>query len=210
MSTNFLSLLPFLAALQRPRSTSQEEDDSDPQMDQSGGGPTPAQAKAAQSGDPGDTGYNQGLKERAYAPEGTRGHELMDNTVVQGEAYKLFQDSGYGNDRRERSMWVVSKDGKYSFVRWPWSAEPNKEKWKGPAPDGAVAIVHTHPTATGQQPSGGDSDLATGKQRADIRMPLYVLHRDGIWKADPGGGKDIRVRDDRWVDEFRNGGDSRR
>jgi len=107
-------------------------------------------------------------------------------------------------------MWVVSRDGEYSFVRWPWSAETNKEIWRGPPPDGAVAVVHTHPTATGEKPSSGDRDLATGKQANNIRMPVYVLHKNGIWKADPGGGKDIHMRDYRWVDEFGQGGDVRR
>jgi hypothetical protein len=157
--------------------------------------------------------YNQGLKERNYAPEGTRGHELMDNTQVQSEAYNLFKDAMYGNDRRERAMWVVAKDGKYSFVRWPWSAETNKETWKGPPPGGAVAVVHTHPTASAENTSDKDRDLARGKQDKDIRMPLYVLHKNGIRKFDPAGSKDskdIRVRDYRWVDEFKRGDDFRR
>jgi len=161
----------------------------------------------------GQSGYNQGLKERVYAPEGTRGHELMDNPLVQGEAYNLFKDSMYGNDRREHSMWVISNDGQYSTVRWPWSAQTDKEEWKGDPPDGAVAIVHTHPTATSEQPSSSgpknDQDLAMGKQSSKIRMPVYVLHRNGVWKVDPGTGKNIHVRDYRWMDEFKDGGDSK-
>jgi hypothetical protein len=167
-------------------------------------------ASQASNPDPTKAAVIRNLKERPYAPEGMRGHELLDNTLVQGEAYNLFQASAFGNDRREHSMWVISKDGQYSFVRWPWSAETNKEIWKGPVPDGAVAIVHTHPTGTSQQPSSGDRDLATGKQSKNIKMPVYVLHKNGIWKADPGGGKDIRVRDYRWVDEFKSDGDSGR
>src|SRR5215831_17796198 len=154
--------------------------------------PDPAKATAilslrqSQANPPASTvGYNQGLKERSYAPEGVRGHEVMDSTLVQGEAYNLFKDAMYGNDRTERSMWVVSKDGKYSFVRWPWSAEANKEVWKGPPPADTVAVVHTHPTASAETPSDKDRDLARGKQSKKIRMPLYVLHRNGIWKADP-------------------------
>jgi hypothetical protein len=41
-------------------------------------------------------------------------------------------------------------------------------------------------------------------------MPLYVLHKNGIWKADPSGGKNIRVRDYRWVGEFKDDGESTR
>lgn len=101
-------------------------------------------------------------------------------------------------------MWVISKDGEYQFVQWPWSAQTDKEVWKGPPPAGAVAVIHTHPTATGEKPSGGDQDLADGKQSKDVRMPVYVLHRNGIWKALPGGKNPIHVRDYRWVDEFKS------
>jgi hypothetical protein len=136
-------------------------------------------------------------------PEGMRGHELMDNRDVQSESYKLFGKSAYGNAQTEHSMWVISKDGQYRFVPWPWSAQSAKEIWKGPAPPGSVAIIHTHPTATSERPSPGDYDLANGRQAKDIHMPVYVLHRNGIWKAVTGGKDAVRVRDYRWPDEFK-------
>lgn len=100
-------------------------------------------------------------------------------------------------------MWVISKDGEYSFVRWPWSAEAAREKWKGPAPKGSVAIVHTHPSSKSERPSPEDHDLADGKQRRDIHVPVYVLHRNGIWKAVPGVKDPIRVRDSHWLNAFK-------
>ena len=126
----------------------------------------------------------------------------MDNRQVQTRSYELFQESGYGNNPTEHSMWVTSKDGQYGFVQWPWSAESAKETWKGPAPDGAVAVVHTHPSAKSERPSPGDHDLANGKQNSSIRMPVYVLHRNGIMKAVPGVNDPIRVRDYHWVHDF--------
>ena len=135
--------------------------------------------------------------------EGQRGHELMDNRDVEAQSYYLFQASGFGNNPTEHSMWVTSKDGKYRFVGWPWSAESGKESWKGPAPDGAVAIVHTHPSAKSERPSDKDHDLADGKQSSSIRMPVYVLHRNGIWKAVPGVKEPIRVRDSHWLNGFK-------
>ena len=134
--------------------------------------------------------------------EGQRGHELMDNRQVQTESYNLFKESGYGNNPTEHSMWVTSKDGQYGFVPWPWSAESAKETWKGPAPEGSVAVVHTHPSAKSDRPSPGDHDLANGKQNSSIRMPVYVLHRNGIMKAVPGVNDPIRVRDYHWVHDF--------
>ena len=133
----------------------------------------------------------------------SKGQELMNNRDVQTASYKLFADSGYGNDDTERAMWVTSKDGKYRFVRWPWSAEYHKEIWKGEPPQGAVAVVHTHPTKGGERPSPGDHDLADGKQSRSIRMPVYVLHRYGVWKAVPGEKDPVQVRDMKWVEEFK-------
>lgn len=138
--------------------------------------------------------------------EGQRGHELMDNRRVQAQSYNLFQKSAFGNARTEHSMWVISKDGQYEFVAWPWSAEAGKETWKGPPPDGAVAVVHTHPSDRSERPSPGDHDLANGKQSSSIRMPVYVLHRNSIWKAVPGVRDPIQVRDYHWENDFKRSG----
>jgi hypothetical protein len=139
------------------------------------------------------------------APQEERqpGHEVMDNRQVQGQSYSLFQKSAFGNAPTEHSMWVISRDGQYRFVVWPWSAEAGKETWRGPAPDGAAAIVHTHPSAKSERPSQGDHDLADGKQSRNITMPVYVLHKNGIWKAVPGIKEPVQVRDYHWVDEFK-------
>jgi len=34
-------------------------------------------------------------------------------------------------------------------------------------------------------------------------MPVYVLHKNGIWKAVPGIKEPVQVRDYHWVDEFK-------
>jgi hypothetical protein len=127
----------------------------------------------------------------------------MDNRDVEIHAFRLFEASGFGSAPTERSMWVISKDGKYSFIVWPWSAEAGKERWKGSVPQGAVAVIHTHPTAKSERPSPGDHDLADGKQDSRIRMPVYVLHRNGIWKAVPSAKEPIQMRDYHWLKEFK-------
>jgi hypothetical protein len=127
----------------------------------------------------------------------------MDNRQVQTESYNLFKKSAFGNTPTERSMWVTLKDAQYGFVVWPWSAENAKETWKGPAPDGAVAVVHVHPSSKSERPSPGDHDLANGKQASSIRMPVYVLHRNAIWKAVPGVKDPVQVRDYHWVNDLK-------
>ena len=127
----------------------------------------------------------------------------MDNRDVEVHAFRLFEASGFGSTSTEHSMWVILKNGQYSFVVWPWSAESKKETWKGAAPDGAVAVVHTHPSASSERPSDKDHDLADGKQSSKIRVPVYVLHRNGVWKAVPGAKDPIRVRDFHWLKDFK-------
>jgi len=136
--------------------------------------------------------------------EGKRGHDLMDNREVEVHAFRLFEASGFGNNPTEHSMWVTAKDGQYGFVVWPWSAESGKEVWKGPAPHDAVAVIHTHPSAKSERPSDKDHDLADGKQSSQIRVPVYVLHRNGIWKAVPGVKEPVQVRDHHWVNAFKS------
>ena len=148
---------------------------------------------------------NQGQLE-AENDEGQRGHELMDSSHVEAQSYRLFREAAFGNVPTEHSMWVISKDGRYEFIEWPWSAEAGKETWKGPAPSGAVAVIHTHPSSKSERPSPGDHDLANGKQASSIRMPVYVLHRNGIWKAAPGLKDPIQVRDYHWADKFKSQG----
>ena len=144
---------------------------------------------------------NQG---QGSQPDQGPGHELMDNHDVQAQSFRLFEASGFGSAPTEHSMWVISKDGEYRFVPWPWSAQAGRETWKGPAPNGAIAIVHTHPSTKSDKPSDKDHDLADGKQSSSIRVPVYVLHRNGIWKAVPGSKDPVRVRDFHWFDDFKS------
>jgi len=114
--------------------------------------------------------------------------------------FLLWQRSGYGNLPTERAMWIVQQNGQTSFVQWPWSAEHGSEKWKGPTPDGAVAIAHTHPSNRSPRPSGGDrGDHQTSNK---IDRPVYVVTRFAIWKAVPGLKNPVQVARSGWWEPF--------
>jgi RHS repeat-associated protein len=131
--------------------------------------------------------------------------QLMDNREVQIASFNLYKLQGFGFPNTERSMWVTYKDGKYGFVIWPWSADTAKETWKGPVPEGTIADVHVHPSSShyDPKPSPNDHDLADGKQVKSLSVPVYVLHRTGIYEAVPGKKDAVQIRDDHWVKDFK-------
>lgn len=128
--------------------------------------------------------------------------EMMDNREVQNASYELFSEAKWGVDRVERTMWVTFRNGTFGFVRWPSSASTNTEVWRGPMPECTVAVIHTHPTNIPGEPSLMDHQLADGRQLTSVRLLVYVLHRKGIWKAEPGKPWPVVVRDFDWIDKF--------
>lgn len=128
--------------------------------------------------------------------------EIMSDPQVQTAAYELFKASRFGLDQKESAMWVTFKNGEFGFVRWPYSGEFHVSVWNGPLPECTVANVHTHPTESSEQPEYGDRALANGRQLHGISLPVYVLHKCGIWKVVPGNSAAIRVRQIGWVREF--------
>ncbi|MFP5210079.1 MAG: hypothetical protein ACLGRW_12400 [Acidobacteriota bacterium] len=126
--------------------------------------------------------------------------EIMDNREVQIASLALFFVTG--SLARERSMWVTFKNGQFGFVRWPSSAATNADTWRGPLPECTAANVHTHPMGASEEPAFIDHELADGHQLPSVRLPVYVLHRNGIWKAVPGNPRAVQVRDINWIREF--------
>jgi hypothetical protein len=109
--------------------------------------------------------------------------------------YGLWKDSAFGMDpnRTEKAAWVIlNSGGSFSFKRWPASGARNKEIWKGPVPDHAVALVHTHPVVVDEKPSHRDIQAAQ-----KLRMVLYIISSKGIWSIAPNGQEkkqgDLRI-----------------
>src|SRR6266478_4947825 len=136
---------------------------------------------------------------------GPQSDKIIGNRGVLKRFYCLWQAGGYGNLRTERSMWVTQdpKDN-YGFVDWPWSATWGKESWKGPLPAGTVADAHIHPNAMNPKPSTSGGHTGRGDQgTADMMgLPVYVVTRDAIWKAVPGGKDPVQVAGSDWTKEF--------
>jgi len=115
--------------------------------------------------------------------------EAPDRLICENRTlfYGLWKDAAFGRDpnRTEKAAWVIlSPGGFYSFQRWPASAARNSEIWMGPAPENAVALVHTHPVIMDEKPSRGD--ILTAQR---LRMALYVISSKGIWSVASNGEK---------------------
>lgn len=118
--------------------------------------------------------------------------ERLLEAGLRGEAFRLWKAGGYGGDRSERAAWVVRAAAGVAWKDWPWDRRYLESRWRGPAPDGVMAIVHTHPAVVDPRPS--DTDRATANR---LGVAVYTVSRRGIWKAEPGGAV-TRVGDETW------------
>src|SRR5262249_24359174 len=110
------------------------------------------------------------------------------------EFYKLWEAAGYGSAPTERAAWVIKKSGdKHCVKRWPWSATPGKETWKGKIPDNTEALAHTHPDKSCPQHSANDRDAAD-----KFWFPVYAVTRQGIYKYDPKTKKTTQEEKGDW------------
>lgn len=135
--------------------------------------------------------------------------DLTKNPEVLKIFYCLLSAAGWllnRDDKTEKAAWIVQKDdGKQEGVRWPWSAEAGQESWKGDRPKGYVAIAHTHPPTASPRPSTTGGNTGRGDQgTADtVKVPVYVITRNAIWKAVPGAKKPQAVVEGDWWKTFR-------
>ncbi len=110
---------------------------------------------------------------------------LNDCRVVHS-IFDLWRDSGYGFRPKqvEAASWVLQtrEADRYNFQRWPSSAEPDKEIWKGPVPRDVVAQVHTHPSKVDPKPSTKDAELAER-----LQIPVFTISDRGLWQVTPTG-----------------------
>jgi hypothetical protein len=98
--------------------------------------------------------------------------------------YDLWHDSAFGwnPNGAERAAWILSDHDTYRFQKWQCSGERNKEKWKGPVPDGLAGMVHTHPNRRDPRPSPADILMAK-----KLHIPVFIISKNGLWMSAPDG-----------------------
>jgi hypothetical protein len=136
---------------------------------------------------------------RGASGEARPAPRLLESSL-RAPAYRLWEASGFGNERSERAAWVV-EDGAAGvrWLAWPNGRRYLRARWEGPVPENVVAIVHTHPAVVDPKPS--EQDVETARQ---LGVPVYAVSRTGIWKAAPDGSV-VPVDDGRWWSACRSG-----
>ncbi len=81
----------------------------------------------------------------------------------------------------EIAAFIVRRGDHFDCLLWPPKFESYSVTFRGSAPEGTVAIVHTHPRWS-DEPS--PEDIALAKR---VALPVYVLTRSNITVATIGG-----------------------
>jgi hypothetical protein len=94
---------------------------------------------------------------------------------------ELVDAGGRGRRNDERAAFLVYDAGTFSCIAWPSRFGYNRAEWNGRIPDGAIAVVHTHPLS---MPLPSSHDL---REAARIGAPVVVVTPDLVSAATPWG-----------------------
>lgn len=112
---------------------------------------------------------------------------LQDPEVVALFAH-LFQLAGLGTRDLERAAFLVREpDESWSCLLWPMNAAFRTEEFRGRIPDGAVAIVHTHPNRIPQ------ASLEDSRAAIAAGLPLYTITWANVTVIDERTGVEARI-----------------
>jgi proteasome lid subunit RPN8/RPN11 len=93
----------------------------------------------------------------------------------------LLARGGYGRLPRECAAFLIREsDGSLTLAPWPGSAY-HRASVRGRVPDGAIAILHTHPR---EEPSPSRHDRQEARR---LQMPVLVITPSGVIAAMPEG-----------------------
>ena len=115
--------------------------------------------------------------------------DIVNTPQLRRLVWQMLEDAGMGARGTEVSAFIVVRDGALTLIRWPESDAPYSARWFGPFPNGAIAIVHTHPN---WNPLPSKIDMRTARQ---THLPVYVVTRMAISKTIGGEPQIILSRD---------------
>ena len=111
---------------------------------------------------------------------------LSSDPHVRGILNTLWRLSKFGSTCEERGAWIVRQaDGSYSCLQVPATHQCDALTFSPLRPINAVAFVHTHPNRSA---GARENDLNDQLAAHRIGLPMYTLHRMGLWEYDPRTG----------------------
>jgi hypothetical protein len=139
-------------------------------------------------------GPRQPVREAPGFPDAAidRYDPVTDDADVLRCIYCLFQRSLGDIRRSERGAWVVLEHATRRCEAWPFTAQYKIARPSWPPPARTIAAVHTHPT----HPQFSSQDIRFARL---TKRPLYLLHRNGVWKYDPASKETTRLMNRRWL-----------
>jgi hypothetical protein len=118
-------------------------------------------------------------------PSAARPGSVLDwlaSAPVRAGLERLLERAQFGLAPYESAAWIVREGGGVALRDWKFSGAVERAAWGGPPPEGALAVVHTHPRTADPRPSTGDVALARR-----LGLPVYTLTRVGLWAARADG-----------------------
>jgi hypothetical protein len=112
---------------------------------------------------------------------GALARDISEPSVGAG-VYCLWRSAQYGASLEESAAWLVAIPTGRSLLAWPIGLGTHRTRWRGHRPEGAVALLHTHPHSDSPRPSPRDLDTARS-----LGLPVATVTREGIFAALPDG-----------------------
>ena len=107
---------------------------------------------------------------------------FLADPVILGFFADVLRNGGLGYRKSESAAFLVRvNDGGHRCVTWPFRGDVQMQRFDGAAPDGTIAIIHTHPESL-PEPSSADRRLAMA-----IGVPVFVVTRRAILSARADG-----------------------
>lgn len=109
--------------------------------------------------------------------------DWLADAHVRSGLVRLVERARYGLAPYESAAWLVrDREGSVDLLPWALTGAAERATWHGPRPEGAVAIVHTHPRRDDPRPSAADASLAHR-----LGLTVYTLSAGGVWAARADG-----------------------
>ena len=123
---------------------------------------------------------------------------FLADPIVLGFFADVLRNGGLGYRKSESAAFLVREsDGTHRCVTWPFTREVQMQRFEGTAPDGTIAIIHTHPESL-PDPSSGDRRVAMA-----AGVPVFVVTRRAIVGARADGSVHAVIEGRLWSSDVK-------